>query len=227
MFGEFVFRELTILSVVVRVLVSVILGGIIGLERGLKNRAAGFRTYMLVCMGACIVMVTNQYIFQVYGSGDPVRMGAQVVSGIGFLGAGTIIVTTRSQIKGLTTAAGLWASACIGLAVGVGFYEVAIIGGLCVFLVLTVLHSWELYMRRNVKQCTVFIELKPDHTMRQLLQEAQDVGVSFSGVQLEKNESGAVSLIATVKSREKNMRKRASLLEAVQNLPSVAYYEEL
>ena len=223
----FTFRELTLLAVVVRVLVSVVLGGIIGLERGLKNRAAGFRTYMLVCMGACIVMVTNQYIFQVYGSGDPVRMGAQVISGIGFLGAGTIIVTSRSQIKGLTTAAGLWASACIGLAIGVGFYEVALIGGLCVFLVLTVLHSWELYMRRNVKQCTIYMELKPECTMRQLLEEAREVHINLSNVQLEKSETGAVSLLVTIKSREKTLKKRTALLEAVQGLPSVAYYEEL
>jgi len=223
----FAFRELTLLSVVIRVLVSVILGGIIGLERGLKNRAAGFRTYMLVCMGACIVMVTNQYIFQVYGTGDPVRMGAQVISGIGFLGAGTIIVTSRSQIKGLTTAAGLWASACIGLAVGVGFYEVAVIGGLCVFLVLTVIHRWELHMQRNVKQCTLYVELKPECVMRQLLQEARDAKISLTNLQLEKNEMGAVSLITTVKSREKSLKKRTSLLEAVQRLPSVAYFEEL
>ena len=147
--GTLVIRELTLLSVLVRCFASVLLGGIIGLERGLKNRAAGFRTYMLVCLGSCIVMVTNQYIYQLYGVGDPVRMGAQVISGIGFLGAGTIIVTTRSQIKGLTTAAGLWASACLGLAVGVGFYEVALIGGFCVLLVLTIFHSWENYMRRN------------------------------------------------------------------------------
>ena len=223
----FSFRELTLTAVLVRVLASVVLGGIIGMERGLKNRAAGFRTYMLVCMGACIDMVTNQYIFQVYGTGDPVRMGAQVVSGIGFLGAGTIIVTARSQIKGLTTAAGLWASACIGLAVGVGFYEVALIGGLCVFLVLTILHSWELHMRRNVKQCTVYVELKAECAMRQLLQEARDAGIAFSSVQMEHQEHGAVSLIATVRSREKTVKKRAGLLEILQNLPSVAYYEEL
>ena len=100
-------RELTLTSIAVRILLAIVLGGVIGLERGMKNRAAGLRTYMLVCMGACIVMITNLYIYQAYDTGDPVRMGAQVVSGIGFLGAGSIIVTARNQIKGLTTAAGL------------------------------------------------------------------------------------------------------------------------
>ena len=104
-------REVTLLAVVLRIFLSVLIGGLIGLERGLKNRPAGLRTYMVVCLGACLVMLTNQYVCQVFGTGDPVRMGAQVVSGIGFLGAGTIIVTKRNQIKGLTTAAGLWASA--------------------------------------------------------------------------------------------------------------------
>ena len=104
-------REVTVLSVVLRIAVAVLLGGFMGMERGIKRRAAGLRTYMLVCVGSCMIMLTNQYIFQNYQSGDPVRMGAQVVSGIGFLGAGTIIVTRHNQIKGLTTAAGLWVSA--------------------------------------------------------------------------------------------------------------------
>ena len=116
-------REVTYLAVALRILAAVIIGGLLGIERGMKNRAAGLRTYMLVCVGACLIMLTNQFIFQTYGTGDPVRMGAQVVSGIGFLGAGTIIVTHRSQIKGLTTAAGLWSAAGVGLALGIGFYE--------------------------------------------------------------------------------------------------------
>ena len=114
-------REVTLLAVIIRIASAALFGGLLGLEREIKNRAAGLRTYMLVCVGACLVMVTNQYIFETFGASDPVRMGAQVVSGIGFLGAGTIIVTRRNQIKGLTTAAGLWSAAGVGLALGVGF----------------------------------------------------------------------------------------------------------
>ena len=93
-------REVTYLAVAVRVFAAVIIGGILGLERGMKNRPAGLRTYMLVCVGACVIMLTNQYVCQVYGAGDPVRMGAQVVSGIGFLGAGTIVLPAaiRSRV---------------------------------------------------------------------------------------------------------------------------------
>lgn len=83
-----VIREVTYLSILIRILAAFALGGIIGMERGMKNRPAGLRTYMLVCVGACLIMLTNQYIYQVFGTGDPVRMGSQVVSGIGFLGGG-------------------------------------------------------------------------------------------------------------------------------------------
>ena len=111
-------REVTLLAVVLRIVLAILIGGLIGFERELKNRPAGLRTYMVVCLGACMVMLTNQYVTQVFGSGDPVRMGAQVISGVGFLGVGTIVIRNQSQVKGLTTAAGLWTTACIGLAIG-------------------------------------------------------------------------------------------------------------
>ena len=225
--GALVFRELTLFSVVVRCLAAVLLGGVIGLERGLKNRAAGFRTYMLVCLGSCIVMVTNQYIHQIYGTGDPVRMGAQVISGIGFLGAGTIIVTSRSQIKGLTTAAGLWASACIGLALGIGFYEVAAVGGVCILLVLTIFHSWENYMRRNTAVLTVYIELNPGIPLGQFLREVRAAEIDLSNVQLqtEPTAEGDVGFLATVKRKKKE--GKAAILTAIRALPSVQFLEEL
>lgn len=131
MFWEYIYTQLkdvTILSVFVRMLVAAVFGGFIGLERGRRRYAAGMRTHMLVCMGATMVMITNQYIFMEFGASDPTRLGAQVISGIGFLGVGTIIVDRQQQVRGLTTAAGLWASACMGLALGIGFYPGAIIG---------------------------------------------------------------------------------------------------
>lgn len=105
-------RLLTPLEMLIRILLAVLLGGIVGMERGIKNKLAGLRTFILVSLGSAVIMMTNQYIHQIYGEGDPVRMGAQVVSGIGFLGAGTIMVTSKNQIKGLTTAASLWGVSC-------------------------------------------------------------------------------------------------------------------
>lgn len=116
-------QELNWISITVRLLLALICGGILGIEREKKRRPAGLRTYMLVCVGAAFVMITNEYMSFKYEGVDPSRMGAQVISGIGFLGAGTIIVTGRNRVKGLTTAAGLWAAACIGLAAGAGFYS--------------------------------------------------------------------------------------------------------
>ena len=221
-------RELTLLEIVLRILVAIVFSGIIGMERGLKNRAAGFRTYMLVCLGSCVVMLTNQYIFQATGTGDPVRMGAQVVSGIGFLGAGTIIVTKRNQIKGLTTAAGLWASACIGLAVGIGFYEVAIVGAVAIYLSLTLLHTWEDHIRRNTKVLTIYAELKPGLSLGDFLRQAKERRLVISNTQLEHEHVSSdtgVCFLATVKSDEKI--KRAELLEKIQTLSCLVYMEEL
>lgn len=118
-------------SVVFRMFLAVICSGILGMERENKNRPAGFRTYMLVSLGACITMILGQYEYYCLpGSTSPdvSRFGAQVINGIGFLGAGTIIVTTQQEVKGLTTAAGLWASACMGLAIGAGNYHCALLG---------------------------------------------------------------------------------------------------
>jgi putative Mg2+ transporter-C (MgtC) family protein len=122
--------DIIYVNYVIRIIVAGLCGGLIGYERDAHGSAAGLRTHILVCVGAMLAMATGVFTSLHYG-GDASRIGAQVVSGIGFLGAGTIIVH-RGHISGLTTAAGLWASACIGLALGTGFYEAAIVGTLAV-----------------------------------------------------------------------------------------------
>ena len=121
-----------ILTICVRILAAIICGGILGLERERKKHAAGFRTYILVCLGSAVVMMLNDFLTIKSGS-DAARLGAQVISGIGFLGAGTILITSKNRIKGLTTAAGLWTSACTGLAIGAGFYTLAFIASILIF----------------------------------------------------------------------------------------------
>lgn len=113
-----------------RIILAIICGGLIGIERGRSNQPAGMRTYMLVCLGSTLVMLTSEYIYTNFHTGDPARLGAQVISGIGFLGAGSIIISGKTKVKGLTTAAGLWVSACIGIAIGIGFYS----GGIAAML---------------------------------------------------------------------------------------------
>lgn len=110
-------------AALLRVLAASVCGGLIGLERELKGRPAGLKTFSLVCIGSALAMVANEYIARMSGGNeDLARMAAQVISGIGFLGAGTIIVTGTNQIRGLTTAAALWVTAALGICIGAGFY---------------------------------------------------------------------------------------------------------
>jgi len=117
-------------SMIVRLLLAMAAGMLVGVDRERKNRGAGMKTHVLVCIGAALAMMTSEYIYHEFpdARADMARIGAQVVSGVGFLGVGTIMVTGKNQIRGLTTAAGLWASACAGIAIGIGFVEGALTG---------------------------------------------------------------------------------------------------
>ena len=124
------------LTVAVRLVLAVVCGGFIGLERERKRRPAGFRTHILICLGAAMTTLTSQYLALSLGANtDVARLGAQVIAGVGFIGAGTIIVTKRRQVKGLTTAAGLWTAAIVGLCCGAGFFEGALITTLIILIV--------------------------------------------------------------------------------------------
>ncbi len=121
-------------SVIVRLVLAIILGGLIGSERGRHGRAAGLRTHILICVGAALTSLTGLFVLETGGTGDAFRISAQVVSGIGFLGVGTILVRNNSIVTGLTTAAGLWTTAAIGIAVGYGFYLGSIFATfICIF----------------------------------------------------------------------------------------------
>ena len=218
-------REVTYLAVALRIVMAVIIGGLLGLDRGLKNRPAGMRTYMLVCVGACLVMLTNQYVFQVFGVGDPVRMGAQVINGIGFLGAGTIVVTRRSQIKGLTTAAGLWASAGVGLALGVGFYEVAVIGGFAVFAVMTLLQKMDNSMHRKSKVVEAYIEVEGKLNMGGLMEALRGMNLEVGDIQRDFTDDEKRAYIATLKATDR--RSHVEIMERLRSVEGVTYAEEL
>lgn len=225
---ELTLREVTYLSVILRLVCAMAIGGIIGLERGMKNRPAGMRTYMLVCVGSCLIMLTNQYLFQVSNSGDPMRLGAQVVSGIGFLGAGTIIVTKHNQIKGLTTAAGLWAAAGVGLALGVGFYEAALVAGFLVFTVLTLLQRWDDRMRSKTRTLEIYLEFSDKTSLGNLIRQIREMNVEIDNIQMEQDsasEENARALIATLKCAKRT--DHAPLLKKLHKIEGVLYLEEL
>ena len=149
-------------TVLFRILLAAIAGGVVGVERGLHGRAAGMRTHMMVCLGAALTTLLGVYNVEVLGIvwADPMRVGAQVISGVGFLGAGTILLKKgSSQIRGLTTAAGLWTTAVIGLAIGIGFYEGAILTTLAVLLAFTIVSRLESRMSSKRQRLFVYMEL--------------------------------------------------------------------
>ncbi|MBU4473200.1 MAG: MgtC/SapB family protein [Candidatus Omnitrophica bacterium] len=141
------------MQVLIRLSLSVVLGGLIGLERQLHRRTAGLRTHIVVTLGSCLIMLTSVYVFDIYKDQvplDPARIAAGVITGIGFLGAGAII-QDREKVRGLTTAASLWVAAAIGLAVGCGFYSGAIFTTILVVIVLLVLRYIEGIVLNKIK----------------------------------------------------------------------------
>ena len=151
--------ELGWLTVTVRLVLAMICGGLIGLERERKRRPAGFRTHILICLGAAMTTMTSQYLvlnLQLFT--DMARLGAQVIAGIGFIGAGTIIITKRRQVKGLTTAAGLWAAAIVGLCCGAAFFEGAVLATAIILLAELVFSKLEYFLVSNARVCNLYVE---------------------------------------------------------------------
>lgn len=221
-------REVTQLAVVLRILASVLVGGLIGLERGMKNRPAGLRTYMLVCVGSCLIMLTNQYVYQCTGAGDPMRLGAQVVSGIGFLGAGTIVVTKHNQIMGLTTAAGLWACAGVGLAFGIGFYEAAVTATIGIYAILAFLQRWELRLHQKIRLLEVYIELANTMPLNEFSQNLRALDLQIEGIQFEPDsvlEKDTRAIVLSLKSAKRE--DHDFLLQQIKALPGIVHLEEL
>ena len=214
-------------SVITRILMSIFIGGMIGMERGLQNRPAGLRTYMLVCVGACLIMMTNQYIYQFTGAGDPMRLGAQVVSGIGFLGAGTIVVTRHNQIRGLTTAAGLWTCAGVGLALGIGFYEAAITAAIGIYVILTLLRRLDSRVHKRVRTLDLYIELQSSARISEFLQHLRNLELIPQELQFEPSSRTDLEirgLLLTLKSRK--FVDHVQLRDKIRSIDGVVYLEE-
>ncbi|MCR8969617.1 MgtC/SapB family protein [Facklamia sp. 7083-14-GEN3] len=217
------FEELNFFTILFRSILAMLISGMIGFERGLKNHPAGMRTYILVCVTSAMVMMTNQFAAEFFEGADPTRMGSQVVSGIGFLGAGMILVTNRDKIKGLTTAAGLWSSACIGLAIGIGFYEVAIVVGIILLITLTVLQRVESSLRKKAPWTTVFIQAKDVESFNEVLHfiEASLINISFIKP-LANNSNQLDYLVRMVIPNEVNIEK---FFKEINQVSGIRVYE--
>jgi len=163
-------RTMSFGAMAFRFLLAVLFGGLIGIERERHSRAAGLRTYSLVCIGAALAVMLSEYEYAMIhtvwadkmasiGIGTDVsRFGAQVINGIGFLGAGSILVTGRQEVKGLTTAAGLWACACVGLAIGAGFYEAVVVAFILIFISIRYLQGIGTRLKERSKNMNIYVE---------------------------------------------------------------------
>jgi len=229
MVAGFDLYELNMLTVFLRLCLAVLLGGVIGLERGANKHPAGFRTHILVCVGAALAMLTNQYIVDFFdGPADPSRLGAQVITGVGFLGVGTILVTGRYKIKGLTTAAGLWASACIGLAIGIGFYSGAIIAAALVFISLALLPKLEGLFYEHSQTLGLYVEIESIKYFKPFLNTLKEMGITITETHLDKsaiNIEGAYSLSLYLRLPKKSLVH--DVFEEVNKLPYVMVAEEI
>ncbi|MDR2355026.1 MAG: MgtC/SapB family protein [Clostridiales Family XIII bacterium] len=216
-----------IVSTIVRLVLAVVIGGVIGLERGARNRPAGFRTHMLVCVGACLAMLTNEFVYEnISQMSDPTRLGAQVITGVGFLGVGTILVTGRHRIRGLTTAAGLWASACTGLAIGIGFYSGAITAAILIFVALAFFPAIENRILVRSRTLELYVELDSLKSIRTLLDYLHncEVGVIDTHFNSSAFVSGSVGLHLSLKIQKNS---RAQLLKNIEKQEGVLLIEEL
>ena len=224
--GIAVLRELNWISIVLRLALAIICGGIIGIERGRKGRTAGFRTHVLVCIGAALTVLTNQYMMQYFGGGDPARLGAQVINGIGFLGAGTIIVTGRHKVKGLTTAAGLWACACMGLAIGIGFYEAAIAACVLILFVNSALHRMDNYVVSKSKVVEIYVEFGTVEAISGFIGKMRATDIRVSEIEITKNTNSADSSVAAVMLLRSNVKRdHAEILAIASDVKGVKFVE--
>lgn len=220
-------RELNIWTMMIRLFLCAILGGIIGLERGKQRRAAGLRTHILVCVGSALTVMVGLFARYQLGfeTSDPLRVSAQVISGIGFLGAGTIMLKGRFQIVGLTTAAGLWVTAAIGLAAGVGFYEGALAAFVISLFSIMILSKLERHINGNRNNFGVYVEIKQDEAVRGLIDDlktkysAHDIQVTVprSGI------SGNVGIEVILVINRKTKQTVSSIIDKINDYPSVVF----
>lgn len=222
------FYDINLFSILLRLVLALLLGGVIGLERGTNRHPAGFRTHILVCVGAALAMMTNQFIVDNFGGTDPARLGAQVITGVGFLGVGTILITGRNKIRGLTTAAGLWASACLGLAIGIGFYSGAIAAAVVIFISLTLLPKIENYFYRKSKSLDIYLEIDSMENFKKVSAYMRSIKPQFFEAHIMQTPTAAPNCIAFNISiiLPKGMEHEKTL-QYIENMEGVQFIEEI
>lgn len=220
-------RSISFGTVLLRMLLACLCGAVIGSERSYKNRPAGFRTHILVCIGAATASMTGIYLYLNLGlPTDISRLGAQVVAGLGFIGAGTIIVTRNRTVKGLTTAAGLWASGIIGLSVGAGFYEGGIIATALVLVTETLFSQLNARIKRTPEfDITLHYHHKP--ALDQVMRTCKDSRIAITNLRVVSDNASDKTLYTAVLSLRPRLKvNRDLLLTRIRGIHGVLDVEE-
>lgn len=215
-------RDISFFGILVRMLIAVVCSSVIGIERSIKNRSAGFRTHILVCVGAATASLTGHYLYLIVQlPTDMTRIGAQVITGLGFIGAGTIIVTRKQTVRGLTTAAGLWATGIIGLAIGSGFYEGAILSTILVLI--AELFFAEVGQKiRSTPEFRAIINYESKQSLDHALRFIKDRGVTITALQVSSaNDDGQYVYSALVRLRPRNNLQPEMLMDHVSAITGI------
>lgn len=217
------------LSMLIRLFIAMCIGTLIGIDRERKNRGAGIKTHALVCLGSALTMMTSEYIYHSFpgAKADMGRLGAQVISGVGFLGVGTIIITGRNQIRGLTTAAGLWTCACTGLAIGIGYVEGTIIAIGLVLFVLIVLDKVDYHLRMHLKQTNIYMEVKNSTGVTNAIRFLHKKKIRLHDLHFTRQTEAEDNVGATFYVDTASIPADLNLIEALREIPYVEYIEEL
>ncbi|MCR5212835.1 MAG: MgtC/SapB family protein [Eubacterium sp.] len=215
-------------SIMARLIIAMFIGILIGLDRERKNRGAGIKTHVLVCVGAALTMLTGQYIINYFPgvSADIGRIGAQVVSGVGFLGVGTIIVTGQKHVRGLTTAAGLWATACAGIAIGIGFLEGAAIALLIIIFNLFILDILDKWVHTHNSYYDYYFEFNNNHNISEFITFLKENNIKFTNFNLQKNGSG-MGPVLTLTLQLKTKAQEDAIQEYINNKDDVIFAQEV
>lgn len=213
--------DFNVISILVRLLLAVIVGGLIGSERGKHGSAAGLRTHILVCIGSAMTALTGLYASNtLHASDDILRLAAQVISGIGFLGAGMIIVKNGNVVTGLTTAAGMWATAAIGIALGFGFYVGALVATVACFFTTAVLTRME---RKRKETTHIYIEIDLTKKINDILDKVRtelDVDALIETVAPKSNVGNTVGVYVTVS----NLRTVEEIKNHIDGIDGIVFW---
>ncbi|MBR1622503.1 MAG: MgtC/SapB family protein [Pseudobutyrivibrio sp.] len=216
-------------AVAIRLIIATLCGSLIGWERVIRRHSAGIRTFALVSLGSAVATVLNIYLAALPNlDADVSRIPAGVVSGIGFLGAGTIIVTGRNQIKGLTTAASLWVASCMGMAFGAGYLSVGLVCFALVMIANVILVHVSQKVEENNRYVSIYIEVEESNGVKKLIKKLSELGYTINSMNKTKDKTLSGTDIALMLELDfGGQNSHQQLLEERNNLDFVSYVEEV